>query len=155
MALLRGLIVLCLLHMCVQSIQSDVSPAALAEMIQYFDDNVQPKADAQYALAILVPQDQCTNEEAVIENVFSKEDAKNVKDVITKGEKCVLCTTSGNVIAMRPNGTTKEHAEHILLYPLGFCRTTEDPPDLPASFFYLCIRSDCEPKNSHEYYKQL
>ncbi|XP_016317803.1 uncharacterized protein LOC107669886 isoform X1 [Sinocyclocheilus anshuiensis] len=118
-ALLRGLIVLCLLHLCVQSIQGDVSPAALANMIQYFDVNVQPKADAQYAIAISVPQDQCTKEGAVIETVFSKEDAKYVKDVITKGEKCVLCTTSSNVIATRPNGTTKEHSEHILLYPLG------------------------------------
>uniref|UniRef100_A0A673KV54 Uncharacterized protein n=1 Tax=Sinocyclocheilus rhinocerous TaxID=307959 RepID=A0A673KV54_9TELE len=81
--------------------------------------SVQPKADAQYAIAISVPQDQCTKEGAVIETVFSKENAKYVKDVITKGEKCVLCTTSSNVIATRPNGTTKEHSEHILLYPLG------------------------------------
>ncbi|KAL1261200.1 hypothetical protein QQF64_009027 [Cirrhinus molitorella] len=118
MASMRGLIVLWLLHLSVQSIQGDVNPAALAKMIQYFDDNVQPKTDAQFAIAISVPQEQCTKEDAVIEDVFSKEDAKHVKDVITT-EKCVLCTTAENVIATRPNGTTKEHSEHILLYPLG------------------------------------
>ncbi|XP_043114693.1 uncharacterized protein si:dkey-96g2.1 [Puntigrus tetrazona] len=118
MAPLRALVVLCLLHLSVQGIRAEVSLAALAKIINYFDENVQPKADAQYAIAISVPLDQCTKEDAVIEDVFSKEDAQKVKDVISKGKICVLCTKSSNVIATRPNGKTKEHSEHILLYPL-------------------------------------
>ncbi|XDV32772.1 hypothetical protein PO909_003495, partial [Leuciscus waleckii] len=60
-ASLKCVVVLCLLHLCVQSIQGDVNPAVLAKMIQYFDDNVQPKTkpDVQYAIAIFVPQSQC------------------------------------------------------------------------------------------------
>ncbi|XDV32779.1 hypothetical protein PO909_003502 [Leuciscus waleckii] len=38
MASLKCVIVLCLLHLRVQSIQGDVNPAVLAKMIQYFDD---------------------------------------------------------------------------------------------------------------------
>ncbi|CAM4550288.1 unnamed protein product [Leuciscus chuanchicus] len=126
---LRGLIFLCLLHLCVQGVQGDVNTAVLEKMTQYFYDNVQPKneqqTDAQYAIAISVPQDQYRKETFNIEDVFSKQDAVNVKDKLNKGEKCLLnegdgCT-SGNVIATRPdmNKKPEEHAEHILLYPLG------------------------------------
>ncbi|XP_048016773.1 uncharacterized protein LOC125248696 [Megalobrama amblycephala] len=129
---LRGLIFLCLLHLCVQGIQG-VNTAVLVKMIQYFHDNVQPKTqsqtDAQYALAIRVPLDQCTKEESDIQTVFSRYDAQKVKDKLDKGEKCLLnegeeCTPSKNVIATRPDLKTKEHAEHILLYPL--CKSPMD-----------------------------
>ncbi|KAK9961829.1 hypothetical protein ABG768_007229 [Culter alburnus] len=121
MASLKGLVVLCLLHLCVQSIQADVNPAALAKMIQYFDDNVQPKTkpDVQYAIAITVPQAQCTQEGSDIQTVFSREDAQNVRNILNNGEKCVLCTPSQNVIAARPTQKPREHAEHFLLYPIG------------------------------------
>ncbi|KAG1948265.1 hypothetical protein F2P79_012078 [Pimephales promelas] len=81
---LRGLIFLGLLHLCVQGIQGDVNTAVLAKMTQYFYDNVQPKTkmgiDAQYAIAISVSKDQCTDEEQFdIQTVFSKQDAKHVK----------------------------------------------------------------------------
>ncbi|KAK9961820.1 hypothetical protein ABG768_007220 [Culter alburnus] len=125
---MRGLIFLCLLHLCVQGIQG-VNTAVLAKMIQYFYDNVQPQTqktqtDAQYALAIRVPLDQCKKEESDIQTVFSKDDAQKVKDKLGKGEKCLLnegeqCTSSSNVIATRPDLKTKEHSEHILLYPLS------------------------------------
>ncbi|XP_073674174.1 uncharacterized protein [Garra rufa] len=121
MVSLKCLIVLCLLHLCVRNIRGQVNPAALAKIIKYFDDNVQPKTtietNAQYAIAISVPPDLCKNEQSKIENVFSREEAQNVKNVITEGKTCVLC--SPNVIATRPNGKTKEHAEHILLFPPG------------------------------------
>uniref|UniRef100_A0A673JV85 Secreted protein n=1 Tax=Sinocyclocheilus rhinocerous TaxID=307959 RepID=A0A673JV85_9TELE len=121
-ASLRGLIILYLLHLCVQSIQGDVNPAALAKMIQYFDDNVQPTShpDVQYVMAIIVPKAQCTEEQSDIQTVFSREDAENVRNLLNKGEKCVLCTSSKNVIAARPTKKPKEHAEHVLLYPLIF-----------------------------------
>ncbi|XP_067221095.1 uncharacterized protein [Chanodichthys erythropterus] len=89
-------------------------------MIHYFYDNVQPKTqsqtDAQYAIAIGVPPDQCTKEGSDIQTVFPQKDAKLVKEKLSKGEKCFLCTSS-NVIATRPDPKTKEHSEHILLYP--------------------------------------
>lgn len=75
--------------------------------------------DAQYAIAISFPRAQCTDEHADIQNVFSNNDARHVKDELSKGQKCLLCTDSHNVIAARPNLTTKEHSEHVLLYPLG------------------------------------
>ncbi|KTF82306.1 hypothetical protein cypCar_00028221 [Cyprinus carpio] len=82
MASLQCLIVLCMLNLCVQNIQGQVNPAALANMIQYFDNNVQPKTkigtNAQYAIAISVPQDLCTNQQSHIENVFSREEAQYV-----------------------------------------------------------------------------
>ncbi|KAK3520533.1 hypothetical protein QTP70_025028 [Hemibagrus guttatus] len=123
----KGLIVLCLLHLCVQSIQGDVNPDVLARMIQYFADNVQPKTKdgqpAQYAFAITVPQAQCTSEQSDIQTVFSREEAEYVKNFISNGDTCVLCSQTGSesgiVIATRPNVPRKEHAEHILLYPLG------------------------------------
>uniref|UniRef100_A0A672KM62 Si:dkey-96g2.1 n=1 Tax=Sinocyclocheilus grahami TaxID=75366 RepID=A0A672KM62_SINGR len=120
-ASLRGLIILYLLHLCVQSIQGDVNPAALAKMIQYFDDNVQPTShpDVQYVMVIIVPKAQCTEEQSDIQTVFSREDAENVRNFLNKGEKCVLCTSSKNVIAARPTKKPKEHAEHVLLYPLS------------------------------------
>ncbi|XP_052393138.1 uncharacterized protein LOC127941780 [Carassius gibelio] len=112
-----------LLYLGVQSIERDVNPAALDYIFKYFADNVQPKtqkqSDAQYAIAISVLRAQCTDEHADIQNVFSNKDAKKVKDELDKGQKCLLCTDSRNVIAARPNRTTKEHSEHVLLYPLG------------------------------------
>jgi len=83
--------------------------------------SVQPKTkpDVQYAIAIFVPQSQCTDEKSDIQTVFSKEDAENVKNILTGGEKCVLCTPSQNVIAARPTPKPEEHAEHFLLYPVG------------------------------------
>lgn len=82
--------------------------------------SVQPKTqsqtDAQYAIAIGVPPDQCTKEGSDIQTVFPQQDAKLVKDKLKNGEKCFLCTSS-NVIATRPDLKTKEHSEHILLYP--------------------------------------
>uniref|UniRef100_A0A8C2EGW5 Transmembrane protein n=1 Tax=Cyprinus carpio TaxID=7962 RepID=A0A8C2EGW5_CYPCA len=123
MASLQCLIVLCMLHLCVQNIQGQVIPAALANMIQYFDNNVQPKTkigtNAQYAIAISVPQDLCTNQQSHIENVFSREEAQYVKDFITEGQTCVRCSASQNVIATRPNVVTDEHSEHVLLFPPG------------------------------------
>ncbi|KAG7334918.1 hypothetical protein KOW79_001514 [Hemibagrus wyckioides] len=127
MGSLKGLIVLCLLDLCVQSIQGDVKPAAIAKIIQYFADNVQPQTDkgqpSQYAFAITVPNAQCTSEQSDIQTVFSKKEAEYVKSVISKGDTCILCSQSGLelgiVIATRPNRITKEHSEHILLYPLG------------------------------------
>jgi len=102
--------------------------------------SVQPKTkmgiDAQYAIAISVSKDQCTDEEQFdIQTVFSKQDAKHVKDKLNNGEKCLKltedekCTCLGNVIATRPDINVKpeEHAEHILLYPpIG---ETESPMD--------------------------
>ncbi|KAK7156096.1 hypothetical protein R3I94_006233 [Phoxinus phoxinus] len=121
MASLKCVVVLCLLYVCVQRIQGDVNPAVLARMIQYFDDNVQPrtKSDVQYAIAISVPQSQCTDEQSDIQTVFSREDAEQLRNNLTNGEKCVLCTPSQNVIAARPTPKPVEHAEHFLLYPVG------------------------------------
>ncbi|XP_059415034.1 uncharacterized protein LOC132149655 [Carassius carassius] len=112
-----------LLYLGVQSTERDVNPAALANIFKYFADNVQPKTqqqkEAQYAIAISVLRAQCTDIHADIQNVFSNKDAKHVKDELRKEQKCVLCTDSRNVIAARPNHTTDEHSEHVLLYPLG------------------------------------
>ncbi|XP_059403025.1 uncharacterized protein LOC132134239 [Carassius carassius] len=121
MAAMKGLIVLCLLQLCVQSIQDDVNPAALANMIQYFDKHVQPttKPDVQFAIAIFVPKSQCRDAQSDIRTVFSEQEANHVRTVLTNGQKCVLCTNSQNVIAARPVQKPQEHAEHILLYPLG------------------------------------
>ncbi|NP_001373174.1 uncharacterized protein LOC795315 isoform 1 precursor [Danio rerio] len=120
-ASLKGLFIIFLLHLCVQHARGDVNPAALAKMIQYFDENVQPKTkpDVQYAIAIVVPQALCTDEQSDIQTVFSTEEAAHVKDLLTNGQTCVLCTNSQNVIAARPTQKPKEHAEHILLYPLS------------------------------------
>uniref|UniRef100_A0A8C1XND7 Uncharacterized protein n=1 Tax=Cyprinus carpio TaxID=7962 RepID=A0A8C1XND7_CYPCA len=86
---LRGLVIfLCLLHLCVQGIQ-EMNTVCLAQMTQYFYDNVQPKtkqgADAQYALSIYVPPAHCTDKHAKIENVFDKDDAAQVKTLLNKG----------------------------------------------------------------------
>ncbi|XP_073779451.1 uncharacterized protein isoform X1 [Danio rerio] len=83
--------------------------------------SVQPKTkpDVQYAIAIVVPQALCTDEQSDIQTVFSTEEAAHVKDLLTNGQTCVLCTNSQNVIAARPTQKPKEHAEHILLYPLS------------------------------------
>lgn len=84
--------------------------------------SVQPntKPDAQYAIAIRVLRAQCTNENFDIETEFSRGNATNVRDVLNRGEMCVLCTPSENVIAARPTRKRpKEHAEHRLLYPVG------------------------------------
>uniref|UniRef100_A0A672KEP7 Uncharacterized protein n=1 Tax=Sinocyclocheilus grahami TaxID=75366 RepID=A0A672KEP7_SINGR len=111
-------VLIVLLYLGVQSTERDVKPGALANI-----SNVQPKTkmqiDAQYAIAISVQRAQCTDVHADIQNVFSNKDAKHVKDELSKGQKCLLCTDSRNVIAARPNRTTKEHSEHVLLYPLG------------------------------------
>ncbi len=83
--------------------------------------SVQPKTkigtNAQYAMAM--SHDICTNEQSQIENVFSREEAEYVKDIITEGKTCVLCSASSNVIATRPNVVTGENSEHILLFPPG------------------------------------
>ncbi len=92
-------------------------------MRKCYVSRVQPKTknqrEAQYAIAISFPRDQCTDEHADIQKVFSNNDARHVKDELSEGQKCLLCTDSHNVIAARPNLTTKEHSEHVLLYPLG------------------------------------
>lgn len=75
--------------------------------------------DAQYAIAISVPRAHCTDERADIQKVFSNKDARHVKDELSKGQKCLLCTDSRNVIAARPDLATNKHSEHVLLYPLG------------------------------------
>ncbi|XP_016364508.1 uncharacterized protein LOC107705632 [Sinocyclocheilus rhinocerous] len=120
MASLKCLIVLCMLHLFVEGTEG-VNPAVLARIIQYFDNNVQPTTmpDAQYAIAIIVPPAQCTDEQSDIQTVFSREEAEHVRNLLNNRENCILCTQSENVIAARPNGMTKEHSEHILLYPLG------------------------------------
>uniref|UniRef100_A0A672KI80 Uncharacterized protein n=1 Tax=Sinocyclocheilus grahami TaxID=75366 RepID=A0A672KI80_SINGR len=92
--------------------------------VYYFmSSSVQPKTkigtNAQYAMAISVPRYLCTNEQSQIENVFSREEAEYVKDIITEGKTCVLCSASSNVIATRPNVVTGENSEHILLFPPG------------------------------------
>uniref|UniRef100_A0A8C2J1A7 Uncharacterized protein n=1 Tax=Cyprinus carpio TaxID=7962 RepID=A0A8C2J1A7_CYPCA len=123
---LRGLVIfLCLLHLCVQGIQ-EVNTVCLAQMTQYFYDNVQPKTkqgtDAQYALSIYVPPAHCVYSGTKIKNVFDKEDAALVKMLLNKGAKCELCTKPKNVIASRPvkiDEKTTEHSEHVLLYPVG------------------------------------
>ncbi|XP_052407472.1 uncharacterized protein LOC127952776 [Carassius gibelio] len=120
---LRGVIIfLCLLHLCVQGVQ-DVNTVCLAQMTQYFYDNVQPKTkqgtDAQYALSIYVPPAHCVDKHAKIKNVFDKEDATLVKMLLNRGDKCELCTELKNVIASRPDMKTSEHSEHVLLYPVG------------------------------------
>uniref|UniRef100_A0A8C1XIS3 Uncharacterized protein n=1 Tax=Cyprinus carpio TaxID=7962 RepID=A0A8C1XIS3_CYPCA len=122
---LRGLVIfLCLLHLCVQGIQ-EMNTVCLAQMTQYFYDNVQPKtkqgADAQYALSIYVPPAHCTDKHAKIENVFDKDDAAQVKTLLNKGVTCKLCTKPKNVIASRTvkiDERTIEHSEHVLLYPV-------------------------------------
>uniref|UniRef100_A0A8C1HQU3 Uncharacterized protein n=1 Tax=Cyprinus carpio carpio TaxID=630221 RepID=A0A8C1HQU3_CYPCA len=110
-ASLRGPIILCLLHLCVQSIQGEVNPAALVKGTCH--------PDVQYVMAITVPKAQCTEEQSDIQTVFSKKDAENVRNLLNKGDKCVLCTSSKNIIAARPTQKPKEHAEHVLLYPLS------------------------------------
>ncbi|XP_065138282.1 uncharacterized protein [Paramisgurnus dabryanus] len=113
----RGLIFLCLLQL---SVQANVNTAVLTKMIQYFNNNVQPKTkpDIQYAIAISVPEKQCTDETSSIETVFSREDAEKVQTILTNGQTCELCTNSQNVIAARPK-SDKIHAEYVLLYPPG------------------------------------
>lgn len=81
--------------------------------------SVQPKPGAQYAIALAVSESQCTDERTDIREAFSEADAELVKSIITNGQTCVLCTPAQNVIAARPNAKTKEHAEHILLFPPG------------------------------------
>lgn len=120
---LRGIIIfLCLLHLCVQGVQ-DVNTVCLAQMTQYFYDNVQPKTgqgtDAQYALSIFVPPAHCVDKRAKIKNVFDNDDAAKVKKLLNRGDKCELCTELKNVIASRPDIKTSEHAERVLLYPVG------------------------------------
>ncbi|KAL1246563.1 hypothetical protein QQF64_034608 [Cirrhinus molitorella] len=120
---LRGFIIfLCLLPLCVEGIQ-DVNTVCLAKMTQYFYDNVQPKtgqgADAQYALSIYVPPAHCTDKHSKIENVFDKFDAAEVRSLLNNGARCEFCTKPENVIASRPDQITKEHSEHVLLYPVG------------------------------------
>ncbi|XP_065138289.1 uncharacterized protein [Paramisgurnus dabryanus] len=114
-----GLIFLCLLQL---RVQANVNTAVLNKMIQYFDNNVQPKtmSDIQYAIAISVPEQQCTDETSSIETVFSKGDAEKVKTILTNGQTCELCTNSENapIIAARPK-SDKIHAEYVLLYPVG------------------------------------
>ncbi|KAA0721354.1 hypothetical protein E1301_Tti020632 [Triplophysa tibetana] len=116
---MKWLVVLCLLHLAIPFIQGDVNTVKLAQMIQYFDDFVQPKPGAQFAIALAVSESQCTDEHTDIRAEFSEADANQVKSLITNGQTCDLCTPAKNVIAARPNGTTKEHAEHILLFPQG------------------------------------
>ncbi|XP_042609326.1 uncharacterized protein LOC109070810 isoform X1 [Cyprinus carpio] len=122
--LLRHLvIILCLLHLHVQSIEG-VNTVCLDKMTQYFYKHVQPKQgkkDLQYALAIAVHQDQCTNEQSDIQTEFSLTDAANVRNLLIGKQKCELCTSSKNVIASRPIKKKKEeeHSEHVLLYPVG------------------------------------
>lgn len=87
--------------------------------------SVQPKQgklNLQYALAIAVDKDQCTNEQSDIQREFSLKDAANVRNLLNGKKKCELCTSSKNVIASRPVPISKrrdEHAEHVLLYPVG------------------------------------
>uniref|UniRef100_A0A671RQV0 Uncharacterized protein n=1 Tax=Sinocyclocheilus anshuiensis TaxID=1608454 RepID=A0A671RQV0_9TELE len=124
-------VLIVLLYLGVQSTERDVKPGALPKIFKYFVDNVQPKTkmqkDAQYAIAISVLRAQCTDVRADIQNAFSNKDAKHVKDELSKGQKCLLCTDSRNVIAARPNRTTKEHSEHInAVVPLYRCKRTSD-----------------------------
>lgn len=72
--------------------------------------------DPQYAMAINVPKEQCTDETSNIETVFSSAEADTVKSIIINKTLCELCTNSQNVIATRPL-SRQIHAEHILLYP--------------------------------------
>ncbi|XP_073719065.1 uncharacterized protein [Misgurnus anguillicaudatus] len=112
-----GLIFLCLLHL---PVQMDVSTTVLAKMIQYFDDNVQPKPGAQYAIAIRLSKEQCTDETFSIETVFSRADVEKVNKTLTDGQTCELCTDSKNVIAANPQyKNPKNHSEYRLLYPVG------------------------------------
>ncbi|XP_065138283.1 uncharacterized protein [Paramisgurnus dabryanus] len=115
MVALRGLILVCLLQL---SVQVDVNPAVLAKIIQYFDKNVQPKSGAQYAIAISLSKEQCTDETFSIKTVFSKEEAKIVKDTINcDSQICELFTDSINVIAARPDlKNPNDHSEYRLLY---------------------------------------
>ncbi|XP_059367814.1 uncharacterized protein LOC132106169 [Carassius carassius] len=124
--LLRHLVIFfCLLHLHFQSIQGVPNTLCLDKMTQYFYDHVQPKQgkqNFQYALAIAVQEDQCTNEQSDIQTEFSLTDAANVRNLLNGKMKCELCTSSKNVIASRPVPISKkkdEHSEHVLLYPVG------------------------------------
>lgn len=117
MLALRGLILICLLQL---SVQVDVNKVALAKMLKYFDDNVQPKPGAQYAIAIRLSKNQCTDEKFSITSVFSLKDAKIVKETIKNGQTCDVCTSPKNVIAARPQTEDpNDHSEYRLLYPVG------------------------------------
>ncbi|KAI7814259.1 hypothetical protein IRJ41_011035 [Triplophysa rosa] len=115
----KWLVVLCLLHLAIPVTRGVVNTVKLAHMIQYFEDFVQPKPGAQFAIALAVSESQCTDEHTDVRDVFSEADAKHVNGVIAGGHTCVLCTPAENVIAARPDGKTKEHSEHILLFPPG------------------------------------
>nr|XP_055053427.1 uncharacterized protein LOC129438633 [Misgurnus anguillicaudatus] len=88
----------------------------LAKLIQYFDENVQPKTklDVQYSIAILLSKEQCTDENFSIETVLSRANAEKVKKTITDGQ---IFTELPNVIAARPDPqNSKNHSEYRLLY---------------------------------------
>nr|XP_055053377.1 uncharacterized protein LOC129438605 [Misgurnus anguillicaudatus] len=89
-------------------------------MFHIMSSSVQPKPGAQYAIAIRLTKNQCTDEKFSITSVFSKADAQIVKETIRNGQTCDVCTSPKNVIAARPQSEDpNDHSEYRLLYPVG------------------------------------
>lgn len=112
------------------------------------------QTNAQYAIVISVPLDQCINEQSDIQTVFSIEDAELVKEKLNKGEKCFIFTSS-NVIATRPDLKTKKHSENILLYPLGnspmdklLAKADQNTCVIFYSYYSPCVKTCIEGKDN-------
>uniref|UniRef100_A0A671M3V2 Uncharacterized protein n=1 Tax=Sinocyclocheilus anshuiensis TaxID=1608454 RepID=A0A671M3V2_9TELE len=90
-----------------------MNPAALAKMIQYFDEN------KMHVNLHAVSHDICVQTNNLKLRMCSAGKRQNMSKILSLKEKRVLCSASSNVIATRPTVVTGENSEHILLFPPG------------------------------------
>ncbi|RXN03117.1 hypothetical protein ROHU_034703 [Labeo rohita] len=72
------LFIFCLFHLCVQGNQVPVNTEVLAQMIQYFNDKLQPtlhNRPKQYSVVISVPYQECTDQFS-FDSVFNSDKVK-------------------------------------------------------------------------------
>ncbi|RXN11965.1 paired box Pax-3 [Labeo rohita] len=85
----QRILLICLLHFSTCAVGRTVNQITLMNIIKNSENHVQPHTkagtDAQYAIAIIVPQDHCTEEGSDIQTVFSKQDAETKSVVFLNG----------------------------------------------------------------------
>ncbi|XP_048016770.1 uncharacterized protein LOC125248692 [Megalobrama amblycephala] len=121
--------IFCLLQLCIQCDEMPVNTEVLAEMIQYFDNKLQPTwydqrgriGYSQYAVLIRVPYQQCTGQFS-LDSVFTNEVRNAFNDFKTNSRQRFYEVTRGSVRLTaakpsRPLGSEEnDHAEFILIY---------------------------------------
>ncbi|XP_058600548.1 uncharacterized protein LOC131520374 [Onychostoma macrolepis] len=118
------LFIFCLFHPCIQGPQVPVNTEVLAQMIQYFDEKLQPGGNNQYSVLIRVPYQHCTDRFS-LDSVFNTNEIKTAFNYFktNRGRRLYEVTKdSVSLTATKPSldptssSEEDDHAEYILIY---------------------------------------